>query len=88
MLILLSQHGIRMNCIGVPLTAETESWTRYRNAEFPPLQTKTYDAIKSRTPFGMTVPADLADAAIFLAGPQSDQISGAVLSVNGGLSFP
>lgn len=84
----LARHGIRINCIGVPLTAGTESWERYKNRELPPLQAKTYAKIEERTPFGMTDPDDLADAALFLAGPQSDQISGAVLSVNGGLAFP
>lgn len=84
----LARHGIRINCIGVPLTAGTESWDRYKSGELEPLQMRTYARIEAKTPFSMTEPADLADAAVFFAGPQSDQISGAVLSVNGGLAFP
>lgn len=84
----LARHGIRINCIGVPLTAETDAWDRYKRGEAGPVQMKTYARIEASTPFGMTVPSDLADLALFLASPQSDQISGAVISANGGLSFP
>jgi 2-hydroxycyclohexanecarboxyl-CoA dehydrogenase len=31
---------------------------------------------------------DLAEYILFLASPESDQISGSTLSINGGLSFP
>jgi 3-oxoacyl-[acyl-carrier protein] reductase len=44
--------------------------------------------IESKTPFRLTVPADIAKAALFLASPDSDQISGTVISINGGLTFP
>lgn len=84
----LARKGIRINCIGVPLTAETESWNKYKRGDITPIHAKAYAKIEAKTPFGMTVPSDLADAALFLASPQSDQISGAVISVNGGLSFP
>jgi 3-oxoacyl-[acyl-carrier protein] reductase len=85
----LARRGIRINGIGVPLTAETGSWDMYKSGEvLSDVHLKAYAKIEERTPFGMTVAKDLADAALFLAGPQSDQISGTVLSVNGGLSFP
>ena len=85
----LACKGIRVNCIGVPLTADTESWERYKTGDIlSPVHMKAYAKAEAATPFRMTVPGDLADAALFLAGRQSDQISGAVISVNGGLSFP
>lgn len=85
----LARKGIRLNCIGVPLTAGTESWDRFKTGDsLSPVHMKAYAKAETATPFRMTVPDDLADAAIFLSSPQSDQISGAVMSVNGGLSFP
>jgi hypothetical protein len=36
----------------------------------------------------LTVPADTAQTAAFLASPESAQISSAVINVNDGLAFP
>lgn len=84
----LARKGIRLNCISVPLTAETEAWSRYKSGDVSPVHVKAYVKVEANTPFRMTVPADLANTALFLAGPESDQISGAIISVNGGLAFP
>ncbi|MGY2812069.1 SDR family NAD(P)-dependent oxidoreductase [Bradyrhizobium sp. USDA 4506] len=86
----LARKGIRLNCIGVPLTAETEDWNKYKSgdASISPVHVRAYAKAEANTPFRMTVPLDLANTVLFLASPQSDQISGAVISVSGGLAFP
>lgn len=85
----LARKGIRVNCIGVTLTAPTDDGTIDLKAlPLNPVHSKAYAKIIAKSPFRLCIPADLANAALFLASPQSDQITGAVISVNGGVSFP
>jgi len=45
------------------------------------------DAVQKRTPAGRwSTPDDLVGAALFLASPASDYVTGGVLTVDGGLS--
>lgn len=37
---------------------------------------------------GLLSAEDCAEAVLFMAAPENDRISGQILSVNGGLSFP
>lgn len=41
-----------------------------------------------RARLGLPTPEDVAEAALFMASPESDRITGQILSINGGLSFP
>ncbi len=43
---------------------------------------------EERMPFGMNKPEHIAQLALFLASADSDQITGQIFSVSGGLSFP
>jgi 3-oxoacyl-[acyl-carrier protein] reductase len=48
----------------------------------------TFRKIVDRMPFGLTPRREVADAVLYFASPDSDHCTGAVLSINGGLSFP
>jgi NAD(P)-dependent dehydrogenase (short-subunit alcohol dehydrogenase family) len=76
-----SPHGIRINCI-CPGTIVTERWkARFaRDPEMEPRLCKLY-------PIGrLGNPEDVANAALFLASDESSFITGAVLTVDGGLT--
>lgn len=78
----LSPNGIRVNAIapGFIVTAMTDTAL---NAD-PERKAKVF----GRTPMGhMGQPADIADAALFLAGDSAKYITGVVLPVDGGNSI-
>jgi NAD(P)-dependent dehydrogenase (short-subunit alcohol dehydrogenase family) len=76
-----SPHGIRINCI-CPGTIVTERW-KTRFAQDPEMEqrlTKLY-------PIGrLGSPEDVANAALFLASDEASFITGAVLTLDGGLT--
>jgi 3-oxoacyl-[acyl-carrier protein] reductase len=84
----LARRGIRINCLPITVTADTPAYDNVVKSEPDSPLAKAYKKIESKTPFRLTVPADIAKTAVFLASPDSDQISGAVISINGGLAFP
>ncbi len=87
----LSRHGIRINTVSATLTKNTSAWNKFlRGVETGSNEAlvKAFRKIESRSPFGLNEPEDVANLALFLAADESDQISGATMSVNGGLSFP
>jgi NAD(P)-dependent dehydrogenase (short-subunit alcohol dehydrogenase family) len=76
-----SPHGIRINCI-CPGTIVTERWKKRfeKNPELEAKLTRLY-------PIGrLGNPEDVANAAVFLASDDSSFITGAVLTVDGGLT--
>lgn len=75
---------IRINTICTTVTRDTPGYEKAMSSEARHLFQKATE----RMPFGLNSPDDLAEAALFLASPESDQITGQVLSINGGLSFP
>ena len=74
---------IRVNCLSITIT-ETETYQVGLNGPLGKIFQKAAD----RIPFGIDKPEDIAEAALFFASAESDQITGATLSINGGLSFP
>jgi len=76
-----TRWGIRVNCLSLTVT-ETES---YKEARSTPLG-QVLKKIEQAIPFGITKPEDVAEAALFFASEESKQITGQVLSINGGLS--
>ncbi len=89
----LTRHGIRVNAVSTTLTSGTPSYERFQakiaaGGSADGLA-KAFSRIEERTPLGgLNTPEDVAEAALFFASAASDRISGTVLSVNGGLSFP
>ncbi len=49
---------------------------------------KAFIKLEQRVPFGLNRPEDIAELALYLAADESNQLSGRVISINGGLSFP
>ena len=76
-----SPHGIRINCI-CPGTIVTERWkTRFaRDPELEPKLTGLYPIRR------LGSPEDVANAVLFLASDEASFITGAVLTVDGGLT--
>jgi NAD(P)-dependent dehydrogenase (short-subunit alcohol dehydrogenase family) len=77
----LGPYGIRVNAIapGSTLTPITEA------AFYNPVNQKLADSIISHIPLGRPgKPDDIANAALFLAAPESSYITGTVIVVDGG----
>ena len=78
----LSPKGIRVNCIAPGFIATDMSAKALNNDK------ERRDKVMSRTPMGaMGMPADIGDAALFLATESSKYITGVVLPVDGGNSI-
>lgn len=78
----LSPKGIRVNCIAPGFIATDMSAKALNNDK------ERKDKVMSRTPMGVLgMPADIADAALFLASSASAYITGVVLPVDGGNSI-
>lgn len=85
----LGRHGIRINAVSTTLTRDTPAFDRFTDSTNADLVlTRSFSKIESRAAFGLNQPEDVAAAVLFFVSDSSDQISGATLSVNGGLSFP
>jgi 2-hydroxycyclohexanecarboxyl-CoA dehydrogenase len=84
----LARRGIRVNCVSTTVTRDTPSYDIAMSGDRENIIARAFAKIEQRTPFGLNVPDDIARAALFFAAPESDQVSGQTISVNGGLSFP
>jgi 3-oxoacyl-[acyl-carrier protein] reductase len=75
---LAGQH-VNVNCIAPGLITV--------NSEGSPISREYIDALMKQIPWGRAgVPADIAHAALFLASPYAEYMTGEVLAVNGGTS--
>lgn len=87
----LAGFGIRVNNVSTTLTADTPRHDQYlaaKQAGSKEVIVKAFTKAEERVKFRLNTAQDLAEYISFLAGPESDQISGSTLSINGGLSFP
>ncbi|MDE3074052.1 MAG: SDR family oxidoreductase [Chloroflexota bacterium] len=83
--------GVRINTISTTLTADTPPYDNYRRERdrgSDAVIVKAFRKIEEKSPFGLNKPEDLADLALYLASPGSDRLTGATISVTGGISFP
>ncbi|WP_040831442.1 SDR family NAD(P)-dependent oxidoreductase [Nocardia jiangxiensis] len=77
------RYGVRVNTITPSLIANTGSYDRAMNLEF---SKKIFEKITSQAHLGLTEPEDLANTIMFLASSLAANITGQVVSVNGGIS--
>jgi enoyl-[acyl-carrier protein] reductase III len=78
----LAPRGIRVNAVSGGVV-DTDALDHFPNRE------EMLSAARERTPVGRMVEArDIADAVLFLSGPQSQMICGQTLIVDGGFSLP
>jgi len=87
----LAGLGIRVNAVATTLTTNTPGHERFLSAREKGSQeviVKAFTKAEQRVKFRLNTAADLAHYILFLASPDSDQVSGSTLSINGGLSFP
>lgn len=85
----LARHGIRVNAVSISLTRDTPSWERHESGRGSgEVLWKAFEKIEKAAPFGLNEPRDVAELVAFLAGDGAGRISGATISVNGGISFP
>jgi len=89
----LGRSGIRINTIGLPpimgpKPAETQPAAGSEKVRDPNTSHSDFGDKVSTRQFFPVVPEDIAKAALFLASDGGDVITGQILSVNGGLSFP
>jgi 2-hydroxycyclohexanecarboxyl-CoA dehydrogenase len=80
----LARWQIRINTICTTITEDTPGYERAIASH----ASQVFKRAKERMPFGMNKPEDIAHMALFLASEESNQITGQIISINGGLSFP
>jgi 2-hydroxycyclohexanecarboxyl-CoA dehydrogenase len=83
----LARCKIRINAICTTVTKDTPGYEKAMAAQGTDLE-KLFKKAEERMPFGMNKPEDIAQLALFLASKDSDQITGQIFSISGGLSFP
>lgn len=82
-----ARSGIRVNTICTTVTRDTPGYEKATSQT----DTRIADIFKKaegRMPFGMNRPDDIAAMALFLASDDSNQITGQIFTVSGGLTFP
>ena len=79
-----SRWKVHINTICITVTIDTPGFERARKGGMG----KIFERAAQRMPFWPLKPDDIAEMALFLASPESDRITGQIISINGGLAFP
>jgi len=83
----LARCKIRINTICTTVTRDTPGYDTATSQQDTHLA-NLFKKAEERMPFGMNRPDDIAQLALFLASQDSNQITGQIFSISGGLSFP
>jgi 2-hydroxycyclohexanecarboxyl-CoA dehydrogenase len=83
----LARYKIRINTICTTATKGTPGYDRATSDQSTRMA-EIFKRAEERMPFGMNRPDDIAQLALFLASADSNQITGQIFSVTGGLTFP
>jgi len=81
----LSRENIRVNTVSISLTSGTGGYDDVMGDQF---SRKIFEKAESRMRLGVPTADDVAHSVAFLTSPMAAKITGQILSVNGGLSFP
>lgn len=79
-----SRWNIRVNCLCLTLIEGTPA---QRGVEATAAK-DIFAKVRKRARFGIPTAEDVAEGALFFSLPETDRITGQILSINGGLSFP
>jgi len=77
------RHGIRINLLTPSLIANTPGAALIDSS---PFAAKLFQKAAAMAHLGVAEPEDLAEMALFLAGPAARRITGQAISINGGIS--
>ncbi len=83
----LARWKIRVNTICTTVTRDTPGYEK-ATSEQGTRMAAIFKKAEERMPFGMNRPEDLASMALFLASEDSNQVTGQIFSITGGLTFP
>ena len=83
----LARCKIRINTICTTVTKDTPGYDTATSQQDTHLA-NLFKKAEERMPFGMNKPEHIGQLALFLASADSDQITGQIFSISGGLSFP
>jgi NAD(P)-dependent dehydrogenase (short-subunit alcohol dehydrogenase family) len=78
-----SRWGVRVHCLTPSIVRLTPNYDRLMSDDF---SRKLFQRAEARALLGVTTPSDIARLAVFLASPSAANITGQVVSVNGGIS--
>lgn len=79
----VARHQVRVNALSPSIVRNTRTYDMVMNA---PFSKKLFAKAEERARLGVVEPEDLAEMAVFLAGPGAARITGQAISVNGGIS--
>lgn len=79
-----ARWSIRVNCLCLTLIEDTPAQKGVEATAAKDIFAK----VRQRARFGIPRAEDVAEGALFFVAPESDRITGQILSINGGLSFP
>jgi 2-hydroxycyclohexanecarboxyl-CoA dehydrogenase len=83
----LARSGIRINTICTTATKDTPGYDRATSDQGTRMA-EIFRKAEERMPFGMNRPDDIAQLALFLASEDSNQVTGQIFTISGGLTFP
>jgi 2-hydroxycyclohexanecarboxyl-CoA dehydrogenase len=82
-----ARSQIRINTICTTVTKGTPGYEKATSQQGTRIA-EIFKKAEERMPFGMNKPDDIAQLALFLASDDSNQITGQIFSITGGLTFP